>query len=344
MNDLVSVSLPLNMCSAESELYIPYITYKHPVQKIKYFKNVLVTFSGFCINKNGLIKECHHNNDIQYQSYFNEASENYYAVVDDPKKLIILDNDTKYLAIHHPWFNYYHWICESIFRLWLVRRKLNILTLILPEFYHDVDFIKDSLEPFEIKKIFYIPDARSILVKNLCLPQLKPVCDSYNARHLRQVNRFYRNYVEAKKIDILENTDRVYVSRKLAGRRKVINEEEILKILYKYDFSVYQPEKYTFLEQVSIFSKIRYLVGEHGSGLTNILFMNPKSSVLELHKNKTNELNHPSFLFWYMAEALDINYYHQSCETYGNEDYFDGNYVIDPKLFENNLINMISKT
>ena len=38
-----------------------------------------------------------------------------------------------------------------------------------------------------------------------------------------------------------------------------------------------------------------------------------------------------------MADALGINYYHQSCATVGREDYFEGDYFIDPNLFEKNL-------
>lgn len=343
MKNLISVPLPLNMSSAESDFYAPYTSYELPTQKIKYLKNVFITFSGFCINRNGLIRECHHSYSVQLESYLGEASEYYYQVVDDPEKLITLDHDTNYLVIHHPWFNYYHWICESIFRLWLVRRKLPSLTLVLPEYYKNADFITGSLEPFNLDNILFIPNGKSLLVRNLVLPQLKPLCDAYNSRHIRQVSKFYRDYVANTKELAIEKMERLYISRKFAGRRKVINETEILSILYKYDFSIYYPEKHGFLEQVATFSGIRYLIGEHGSGLTNMLFMDKNTSVLELHKNRTNELSHPSFLFWYMAEALEINYYHQSCLTSGKEDYFDGDYIIEPKLFECNIILMISK-
>ncbi len=342
MNDVISVPPPLNINPNEFDLYHPYATYKFPVQKVKKIKNVFVGFSGFCMNKSGLIKECHHNYPIQYNYYLNESGTYFYDVLDNPENLITLDNETVYLAIHHPWFNYYHWICESIFRLWMVRRKLNQLTLILPEYYKNADFITGSLEPFDIKSIYHIPDGKSLLVKNLCLPQIKPICDSYNSLHVKQVRGFYRNYVlNIKKLSVV-NIEKMYVSRQLAGRRKIMNEEEILAILYKHGFTVFHPEKHTFLEQVAIFSNVKYLVGTHGSGLTNLLFMEKDTSLLELHKNKTNELNHPSFLFWYMAEALGINYFHQSCDTYGTEDYFEGDYIIDAKLFEHNLINMMS--
>jgi hypothetical protein len=224
----------------------------------------------------------------------------------------------------------------------MVRKKLNKLTLLLPEFYRNADFITGSLEPFNIPKIFYIPSGKSVLVKNLCLPQIKPLCDSYNSRHLTQIRSFYHNYISNQKRITVEKIERLYISRQLAPRRKVINEEQILKILEKYNFVIFYPEKHTFLEQVAIFSKVKYLVGTHGSGLTNMLFMKQNSFVLELHKNKTNELQHPSFLFWYMAQSLGIKYFHQSCETYGEEDYFEGDYIIDAGLFEENLGKMLS--
>lgn len=340
MSELISVPLPLNMTTAETALYAPYRTYADPVQRVKYFKNVLITHSGFCVNRTGLIRECHHDYPHQHEHYLAEASHFYHEATEDPSRLMTLDDETIYLAIHHPWFNYYHWICESIFRLWLVRKRLDQLTLVLPEYYRQADFIRGSLEPFRLKNIFYIPDGKSLLVRHLCLPQLKPLCDSYNGRHLRQVNQLYREHVAGVAVPRFE---RLYVSRKLASRRRVINEEELLPVLENYGFTVFHPEKHSFLEQVAIFSRVRWLVGEHGSGLTNLLFMPPGGAVLELHKNRTNELDHPSCLFWYMAEALGVDYYHQSCETVGREDYFEGDYWIDPKLFEQNLVALTRK-
>ncbi|HEY8782976.1 MAG TPA: glycosyltransferase family 61 protein [Mucilaginibacter sp.] len=343
MKTIVNVPLPLNLSDKDKYLYEPYLSYELAPVKIKKMKNVFVTFSGFCMNNKGLIKECHHDYPVQHNYYENEAAKYYYDVTDHSENLIILDNDNIYLAIHHPWFNYYHWICESIFRLWMVRSQLDKLILVLPEYYKNADFITGSLEPFNIKNIFYIPNGKSLMVKNLCLPQIKPICDSYNAKHLKQVSSFYRNYVLFEKKVPFDQIDKLYVSRELAPRRKVINEKEIQEILKKYGFTIFHPERHTFLEQVAIFSQVKYLVGEHGSGLTNLLFMGKGASLLELHKNKTNELDHPGFLFWYMAEALGINYYHQLCETHGKEDYFDGDYLVDTGLFEKNLIKMLKK-
>jgi capsular polysaccharide biosynthesis protein len=343
MKKTVNVPLPLNLAEQERFMYAPYLSYELAHPKIRRMKNVFVTHSGFCMNNRGLIKACHHDFPFQHNDYLNEAAKYYYDVTDHPENLVTLDNGTVYLTIHHPWFNYYHWMCESIFRLWMIRKQLDKLVLVLPEYYQHADFIMRSLEPFKIKNIFYIPNGKSLMVRNLCLPQIKPLCDSYNARQLKQVRQFYRDYVFIEKPIKVDAIEKLYVSRQLASRRKVVNEDEIVKILKKYGFTIFHPERHHFLEQVAIFSQVKYLVGEHGSGLTNLMFMGEGTSLLELHKDKTNELDHPSPLFWYMAHALDINYYHQLCVTQGREDYFEGDYIIDPGIFEQNLVKMLKQ-
>jgi capsular polysaccharide biosynthesis protein len=342
MDRQINVPLPLNVTDAEFPLFAPFSTYNIESQKIKLLNNVFVGNSGFCLNNKGLIKQCHHKHPHQYVDYQSEAARYYYNSSDHPENLVLLDNDNTYLVIHHPWFNYYHWICESIFRLWLVRKRLEKLILVLPVFYKDADFITGSLAPFNITEIFYIPMGKSLLIKNVCLPQIKPICDSYNIRHLKQVGRFYRDFVSRKGIQVTP-VEKLYVSRHFSRRRKVLNEDEVLTILKQHGFTIFYPEKVSFLEQVAIFANVRYLVGEHGSGLTNLLFMQQGTSLLELHKNKINDFDHPSPLFWYMAHALEINYYHQSCQTHGKEDYFEGDYIVDCALLEKNLTLMLAR-
>lgn len=337
MTGSVFVKAPLNLHERDAPLFVPYQIYQYEQTKIKRFRNVFVTHSGLSVNRNGLIKESHHSYSHQLLNYQNEAAHYYYIATENSDNLITLDEEDLYLQIHHPWYNYFHWITEPIFRLWAVRRQLDKMVLILPERYKRADFIMGSLEPFKIKNIFFIPEGKSLLIRNLCLPQIKPVCDSFNPYHLEQIRKFYTKYVLSAKRIIAPAVERVYISRELAGRRKVVNEDAILRVLAKYGFQTFYPEKWCFLEQVAYFSKIKFLIGTHGSGLTNILFMPKGSSLLELHKDETNELDHPSPLFWYMSDALKINYYQQLCETVGQEDYFTGDYWIDLELLEINI-------
>ncbi|WP_207512787.1 glycosyltransferase family 61 protein [Longitalea luteola] len=334
----VRVPLPVNIETGTLSLFEPYTRYEVSPLYVKRLKNVFITHSGLAINKNGLIKECCHDYPEQQAICSQEAAFYYYGASEDPDKWIDLDNEHTYLLIHHPWYNYYHWICECILRLWLVREKKDAMILLLPDYYEQSDFITGSLEPFEIKKRYYIPQGKSVFVRNLCLPQIKPVCDSYHVDKLIEIRKFYLNYVlQVKKINI-QLGERIYLSRKKAARKKVVNEADVEKVLSRYDFTIVYNEDYSFLEQVSIYANARYLVSIHGSGLTNMLFMKEGSTILEFHKVKTNTLDRPSFVFWYQAAALGFRYFHQVCEPITeDDDYFFGDFEIDIPLLEKNL-------
>lgn len=341
MNKQIRVSLPKNVQAAELLLFEPYLSYTLEPQKVKTFKNVFVTNSGFCLNNKGLIRESHHNHPDQFEEYQNEAAYHYYDAKENPENLIILDNDKTYLLIHHPWYNYYHWICESIFRAWLVRNKKDNMILLLPEYYKQSDFIMGSLVPFDFKNIFFIPPGKSLMVKTLCLPQIKSRVDSYHYKMMKEVKAFYLEHSLKVFTTPLNMGERIYISRKKANRKKVVNEEEIEKVLLRYNFTILNNEDFTFLEQVSIYSNAKYLVSIHGSGLTNMLFMKEGASIFEFHKRCTNGKDWHSKAFWYMAEALGYNYYQQICEpTEIAADYFNANIIVDSMIFEKNLARM----
>jgi capsular polysaccharide biosynthesis protein len=339
----ITVSLPLNVSDSSLPLFKPFLQYNLGAQKIKRLKNVFVTFSGFCINNKGLIKESHHDHPHQYADYQNQAAFYYYDVVDNPNHLIELNDNNTYLVIHHPWFNYYHWICECIFRAWMIKDIKDEMILVLPDYYEKTDFITGSLEPFGFKNIFYIPYSKSLFVRNLCLPQIKSKVDSYDYVMVRQIKNFYLDYVTRIKKMAINLGEKIYISRKAARRKRVHNEDEIIPVLLKYDFTILNNEDYNFSEQVAIYSNAKYLVSIHGSGLTNMLFMKEDSKILEFHKKQTNDKDWHSKAFWYMAEALGYQYYEQLCDpTDVNDDYFNANFLVDAKLLEKNLALMFN--
>jgi capsular polysaccharide biosynthesis protein len=308
-------------------------------------KNVLVTYSGLAINRSGLIKACYHDYPEEHQIQLRAAAYYFHEAENDGDKLIELDDDEPYLLIHHPWRNYYHWICEAILRLWTVRDKLDELVLLLPESYKDIDFVMGSLEPFAVKKIYFIPEGKSVLVKRLCLPAIKPHCDSYDYEKLRGIRNLYLDFFQSGKIRDIDLGERIYLSRRKASRKKVLNEVEVEDIMRKHGFSIVYNEDFTFLEQIGIYSHASYLVSIHGSGLTNMLFMREGAGILEILKHKTNTLDRPSFVFWYQAAALGFSYYQQLNPPVNpdGDDYFFGDFDIDLQLLERNVIQMLWK-
>ena len=183
----IHVSLPINIDEKTLPFFEPYLSFEIAPFKVKSLENILVTYSGLAIGENGLIKESHHDYQYEKENCLNEASCYYNDAIDNPdENLIILDNENTYLLIHHPWYNYYHWICEAILRLWIVRENKDNLILLLPDYYGKTDFIMGSLEPFNLQNIFYIPSNKSVLIRNLCLPQIK--LDNEDNSFLEQIS------------------------------------------------------------------------------------------------------------------------------------------------------------
>lgn len=74
----------------------------------------------------------------------------------------------------------------------------------------------------------------------------------------------------------------LYASRRQAKTRRVTNEAELEVILRDHGFRSVVLEEMPFREQVSLCNRVRILVGPHGAGLTNSLFMNKGGLVGEI--------------------------------------------------------------
>jgi hypothetical protein len=96
----------------------------------------------------------------------------------------------------------------------------------------------------------------------------------------------------AKKTD--SGNKRIYIKR--AGRRSLLNECEIQKILNKFSFKVISPESMSFEEQVSTFMNAEVILGLHGAGLANAAFTKGDAKILEIAP-----LDFPRFCYFDLA-------------------------------------------
>lgn len=344
MSKKINVSVPANTTTDDAFLFQSH-SYEAPRLKIKKFFGPFVTNTGIVSNAKGIVHECYHNAiQGQFADRLNEVSKYYHHAKEDPDKLIILDNDETYLLIHHTWHNnYYHWLCETLLRLWMVRNKCHSMVLLLPSEAELSRFVKETLEPFKFKAIFHIPASKGVLVRKLCMPQLKPVMASYNKKALLGLSKLYIDHSRATKNLPINLGERIYLSRSKSSRRKIVNENEVTDILKAYSFNIIHNEDYSFYEQVELYSYAKFLISVHGAGLTNMLFMPAGAKVFELHKRQTNSKDHHSLVFWYLADALAHEYYHQICDpTDKDADFFEADFIVDVKLLKTNLALMLN--
>ena len=74
---------------------------------------------------------------------------------------------------------------------------------------------------------------------------------------------------------------RLLVSRADVNARRVLNEDEVFGRLEPHGFERVTPGRLPLAEQVALFSQAQIVVGTHGAGLANIVFMPEGGSVIE---------------------------------------------------------------
>lgn len=74
----------------------------------------------------------------------------------------------------------------------------------------------------------------------------------------------------------------VYVSRKDAGQRRLLNEDVLEACLEDLGFEIFVPSAYDLKGQMAVMRSARVIVGTHGAGLTNIAFAPRDAAVFEI--------------------------------------------------------------
>jgi hypothetical protein len=76
---------------------------------------------------------------------------------------------------------------------------------------------------------------------------------------------------------------KIYISRRKArGYHPMLNEQEVEKLFLAFGFRIFHPEKWSFEQQVSIFSRSDVIAGVEGSALHNSVFMCKGSTVISI--------------------------------------------------------------
>jgi capsular polysaccharide biosynthesis protein len=96
---------------------------------------------------------------------------------------------------------------------------------------------------------------------------------------------------------------RIYISREKANRRRILNEEELNPILKKFGFQRIFAEDLSLFEVAGIMRDATHIVAPHGAGLSNVVFCNPGTKVMEVFNT------HISTEFWKLCAARELPYF-----------------------------------
>lgn len=98
---------------------------------------------------------------------------------------------------------------------------------------------------------------------------------------------------------------RVFVTRKQAARRRLVNEDEIDSILDQHGFESVALETVPLAERPALLSSAEIFLCPDGAGMTNMLFCNDATKVVELFTHRRAEP-----FGWNLSNRLGLPYYY----------------------------------
>ena len=177
--------------------------------------------------------------------------------------------------------NYYHWLFDVLPRLHLIqqsplRKALSCPWVLQKSLNH---FQVESLDTFGFypTRLYLLQNAYHRFFADLTLPSLPAATGNPGTEVITFLRKALKRVSSKKKYPL-----RILVSRSDSNHRKIINEDELYKELKPLGFSRVLLTGMTFQDQIDIFSNAEVVIGIHGAGLSNIVFSNPGTILLEI--------------------------------------------------------------
>jgi hypothetical protein len=142
--------------------------------------------------------------------------------------------------------------------------------------------IREVLSKFHFKSQVYLHDGEIVQVRNLLtVTDLKYAETSDLILRIEELNGV-RDFIRGG-LTFSQGPELIYLQRDESLFRRLKNRNNLLIHLQEMGFKVINPEKLTLEEQLFFFNSAKIVVAESGAALTNIIFMNPGASVVEIH-------------------------------------------------------------
>lgn len=232
------------------------------------------------------------------------------------------------------WTGYSHWILEGLTRIqgleYYIQKTGRKPKLIIPN--NPPRWMTESL-----KKVGYdleecIPWSYSkARIKKLIIPSFPRNSEFiFSPEALKWLRRRIFSNLSKESNDETIYSSYIYISRRDADKRRVVNFDELMNTLASRGFDSYILSEMDFSQQVELFSEDELVVAPHGAGLTNMIWSKKNPSIIELFSERY--INH---LFFTLAKTLGFEYGMCECEPEGLD------YRVDIKKLENIIDNLL---
>lgn len=222
--------------------------------------------------------------------------------------------------------NYFHWMTDCLPRLWEGMEREPGCPVILPDSFRSLPYVMQSLELAGARAVFFRA-SQNLHVGKLILTARTATFPNF----LPDLAKKTRGKLSLK--PQAKPWRKVYISRKLAPKRKAHNEADVELLLQKKGFEIVYAEKLSLGQQIQLMSETALLVALHGAALTNMLFLPAGAKVLEF-RNLGDSVTQ---CYFNLASALELPYYYTLNQGDGKESIIT-DFTIDLAALERALV------
>jgi len=182
--------------------------------------------------------------------------------------------------------NYYHWLIDHLPRLALLDAGDDRPLI-----------VNDNPAPFQIEMLAHLGIARDRLiglassdwlhVRDLVAPSLLA---QSSLPHPDALSWLRRRFLSTAKT----GSRRIYVSRRKAAKRRLVDEDRLASALEKANFLVVEAEEMSVAQQIALFAGADIIVAPHGAALANLAFATPGSLVVEIDAEGSHRTFYPA--------------------------------------------------
>jgi capsular polysaccharide biosynthesis protein len=200
---------------------------------------------------------------------------------------------------------YYHWLFQLLPRFELIRRSGIDLSRI--DYFlvnsNKKRFQRESLEALGIAhKIIDSSAVGSVRASTLVVPSV-PLWGGCFAPWMCEFLKSTFPPTTGSKGGLPSR--RLYINRRTAGYRRVLNEGGVIDLLKQFGFEQADFEVLSIQQQATVMAASEAVIAPHGGGLSNLVFCRPGTKVIEIFSPEL-----VAGYFWKLSNQLGLDYYY----------------------------------
>ncbi|MDY7003670.1 MAG: tetratricopeptide repeat protein [Cyanobacteriota bacterium] len=230
---------------------------------------------------------------------------------------------------------YFHWMVDLLPRIEILRQGINLEEI-------DWFLVNNYRQPFqqETLKILGIPEEKILASDRYPHIQAEELVVPSYSSYLGWLQPWGLKFLREEFLKGLGNSnsksnfsERIYIGRANARYRRIMNEAEVVEILSQFGFTYITPESMSLENQIATFANAKIIVAPHGSGLTNIVFCNPGTKIIEIFSP-----HYLRYYYWQISQLLGLEHYYLMGEAFSC--YPIRNIMYESSLVEDIFVNL----